>query len=260
LSDGMNNPSAYIDSIEKNLTGFYSIWADAMNIPVQEKEGMRLVYQQGKPWPAFGLFPEIQAGQEVEFVTKLTREISAGAFPPFLVCSDQGKNKTLMQCLENAGFRPVTIWSGMARDVMQPVQIDEIKGFQVKIVEDLPQASQFAQLINREVLRASYLDGAYLQPPGLSSFHAFTGSVAGQVCSTSSVYCQDGTAGLYFIATLPAMRRKGFGKRMTILAMQEAQLFGCQTLVLHATRAGKALYEQLGFIEYCRLIIYWLPG
>jgi ribosomal protein S18 acetylase RimI-like enzyme len=259
LSDGMHPASLKIDLIEKNLQGFYSAWANAMNIPVVINEGMSLVYQKGNPWPAFILFPEIPEGHETDFVTSVVKKIAEGTFPSFLVCSDQEKNKSLMRCLENAGFRPVTIWSGMARSLHDPVQTDEIDNFQIQKVNNFPLATGFAQLINKEVFRASYLDAGYFQSPELSFFHAFAGSMDGEVCSTSSAFCQDTAAGLYFIATLPALRRKGLGKRMTLLAMKEAQKLGCNTLVLHATRAGRPLYEQLGFAEYCKIVIYWLP-
>jgi GNAT superfamily N-acetyltransferase len=256
----MHPDSLYIDLIEQNLLAFYSAWAKAMNIPVVVHEGMSLVFQQNMPWPSFGLFPSVPGGQEAGFVRTTARKISEGAFPPYLICTDREQNRDLMHQLETAGFRPVTIWSGMARDLHEPVHVDEIDNFQIQKVTEFSLASEFSRLINREIFRASWLDAKYFQSSELISFHAFTGSVAGEVCSTSSIFCQDKAAGLYFISTLPALRRKGFGKRMTLMAMQEAEMLGCDTLILHATRAGKGLYEQLGFMEYCRLIIYWLPG
>jgi GNAT superfamily N-acetyltransferase len=255
----MDPGPVFIDLIEKNLLYFYSAWAHAMDIPVVANEGINLVFRHNKPWPAFGLFPAVPEGQESEFVASVVKKITKGSFPPFLVCSDQEKNKSLIHFLENAGFRPVTIWSGMARDLDGQPVAGAIENLQIQKVQELKLASEFAQLINKEVFQAPFLEAKYFQTPELDSYHAFAGSFDGKVCSTSSIYCQDSAAGLYFIATLPALRRKGIGKQMTLHAMQEAKIHGCSTLVLHATRAGRTLYEQMGFVEYCRIIIYWLP-
>ncbi|MFN8209195.1 MAG: GNAT family N-acetyltransferase [Bacteroidales bacterium] len=256
----MNPASPYIDLIENNLADFYSAWGKAMNIPVYEQMGMRLVYAKGRAWPAFALFPVVPEGSESGFAALAAEKMTTGEIPSFLICTNREENKVLMNNLENAGFRPVTVWSGMARELDESVRMDESDHFHTRQVQDPAMAAEFAQLINREVFRASLLDADYFQSPELASFHAFAGSLNEGICSTSSFFSQGATAGLYFIATLPSRRRQGLGRRMTLLAMQEAKKHGCNKLVLHATSAGRALYEQIGFVEYCKLVIYWLPG
>jgi GNAT superfamily N-acetyltransferase len=51
------------------------------------------------------------------------------------------------------------------------------------------------------------------------------------------------------ISTMPGYRRRGIARQMmqTILEWLEAQ--GIHKITLHATEAGRPLYEQLGFVE-----------
>jgi GNAT superfamily N-acetyltransferase len=47
--------------------------------------------------------------------------------------------------------------------------------------------------------------------------------------------------------TLPAHRRQGLAKAILAQAMHFAQAAGCQKIWLHASPAGRALYESHGF-------------
>jgi len=65
-----------------------------------------------------------------------------------------------------------------------------------------------------------------------------------------------GAADLYWIATLPEARRRGFGAAVTHRMMREGQTRGCEIAVLAASAMGKPVYEHLGFTEYCVVNMY----
>lgn len=54
-------------------------------------------------------------------------------------------------------------------------------------------------------------------------------------------------AGLYYIATVEAARRKGYGDAITRHAVREGQARGCDLACLQASPSGRPVYERLGF-------------
>ena len=61
------------------------------------------------------------------------------------------------------------------------------------------------------------------------------------------IFLSEGGAGLYYIATRPAFRRRGLGARIVEHLLRIAQTAGCKEACLLATPHGRPLYERLGF-------------
>lgn len=58
------------------------------------------------------------------------------------------------------------------------------------------------------------------------------------------------TATLFSVYTLPDYRRRGYSTRVFRLLIDKAKQCGASYIELKATKAGKPLYETLGFSEY----------
>jgi len=67
-----------------------------------------------------------------------------------------------------------------------------------------------------------------------------------------------GVAGIYGVSTMPAVRRQGIGRAITLTALLAARQLGYRIGVLHSTQMGEGVYRSLGFQEYCRLHLYGL--
>ncbi len=63
-------------------------------------------------------------------------------------------------------------------------------------------------------------------------------------------------AGLYYIATVPAEQKKGYGTAMMVHLLERAKARGFHRAVLQASTAGINLYQRLGFQECCRFKEY----
>lgn len=100
-------------------------------------------------------------------------------------------------------------------------------------------------------------DLAYDYPPGdfargLGRFpsdeaHLYFARLEGRPVSTLFTLDRDGDCGIYFVATAPTAQRQGLAQRLLHRALAEARERGCTTTTLQATRAGRPVYERLGY-------------
>ena len=74
--------------------------------------------------------------------------------------------------------------------------------------------------------------------------------------ATGMMFLSEGSAGLYYIATRPAFRRRGLGARVVEHLLRIAQAAGCGEACLLATPNGRPLYERLGFEVVSRVPIH----
>jgi ribosomal protein S18 acetylase RimI-like enzyme len=84
----------------------------------------------------------------------------------------------------------------------------------------------------------------------------FLAFFAGKPVATALLFFYKETAGIYFVSTLPAYRRRGIGLSLTRATMHYAQRAGSQFIILQSSAAGLRVYQQAGFKEYCRADIY----
>jgi predicted acetyltransferase len=78
----------------------------------------------------------------------------------------------------------------------------------------------------------------------------------GKPAATSLLFMNSGTAGIYYVSTLPEYRNKGLGFYVTLAAMRAAKDAGYGEVILQATPDGEKVYRRIGFIEYCKAQIY----
>ncbi len=84
----------------------------------------------------------------------------------------------------------------------------------------------------------------------------FLGRLDGRPVATSELFLGAGVAGLYFVGTAEGARRRGFGRAMTLAALEAAREMGFRASVLQATSLGAPVYRALGFRELFSMGIY----
>ncbi|WP_329002493.1 GNAT family N-acetyltransferase [Kribbella sp. NBC_00709] len=88
----------------------------------------------------------------------------------------------------------------------------------------------------------------------------YIGWLDGTPVGTATVFLGAGVAGLYFVMTVPEVRRRGIGAAITYGALRGALEAGAEYAVLGSSPAGRSVYERLGFREYCTIELYeWAP-
>ena len=84
--------------------------------------------------------------------------------------------------------------------------------------------------------------------------------LGGELVATSSLAFNDGVAGVYNVATLPHVRRRGFGTLLTAHAAREGRDLGASVAILQSSKAGFGVYRNLGFEQVGELNQYTWPA
>ena len=93
-----------------------------------------------------------------------------------------------------------------------------------------------------------------------SPFRHFLARVNGEPAATCSLFLGAGVAGIYDVATVPDLRRRGVGSLLTWTVMNEARARGYRMAILHSSTSGLGMYRQLGFREVCAIGQHvWVP-
>lgn len=75
----------------------------------------------------------------------------------------------------------------------------------------------------------------------------YVGLVKGHPVATSVGFSHAGVGGVFFVATLPEFRGKGYGAALTWRAALEARREGCRASYLQASEMGYPLYLKMGY-------------
>ncbi len=86
--------------------------------------------------------------------------------------------------------------------------------------------------------------------------HFFVGYEDGKPIGCASSFCHDGIASIFNVIVLPEMRGNGFGKALTLCAMEDARRRGMGTCHLTATDDATGLYAKLSFKEIKKLKVF----
>ena len=107
------------------------------------------------------------------------------------------------------------------------------------------------------IARASRRDGF---GPDAGMRH-YLGRLEGEPIATCTLFPGAGVAGIYNVATLPAVRRLGVGAAITLLPLLDARAAGYHVGILQSTPMGYGVYRRLGFRRLATLTQYtWRPA
>lgn len=169
--------------------------------------------------------------------------------------------KNLQSILKDHGFKYQNEWNAMAIDLKSvPESFNIPEGMEIKEVRDLGELKTWTDILVESFefpkIAASYKK--YFINAGLENlnFHYYLGFLNGKPVATSVLFNGKGAAGIFYIGTLPKVRRQGIAKAMVNYLLSEAKNRGYDISILQASEMGYPLYKNIGFKKYYTTKIY----
>jgi len=90
----------------------------------------------------------------------------------------------------------------------------------------------------------------------------YVGLMNGEPITCATLFKASDLAGIYCVATVPEMRRKGAATALIVNALREARDEGYKTGLLQAKAIGAGVYRKIGFVDRpCKISWYvWSPS
>lgn len=183
----------------------------------------------------------------------------------FLLCEDyvaEGARSDLEAAIADAGLAPVLNATGMTGELLPFAQATEHHGLHFERVGS-EQALNHFTAVNEAAYAAapeSYF-AAFRQsmPLWTERSHSYLAYHQGKPVSTASVIESDGELYLALVATHPEAQRLGFGEAIVRHVLEVAHhASGLRQTSLHATQAGFAVYQRMGYRPVTRFLGYSL--
>jgi GNAT superfamily N-acetyltransferase len=167
--------------------------------------------------------------------------------------------------LLKAGFRYGGSEPGMAVVVADLIESTKPAGLEIARVTDDQTLAIWADTLGRGFgegeKEAQWVAEVYRREGYGDPWRHYLGWLDGEPVATATIFLAAGVAGVYFVMTVPEMRRRGIGAAITLAALQEARDSGFEYGVLGSSPAGRSVYAGLGFREYCTIDLYeWSAG
>jgi GNAT superfamily N-acetyltransferase len=108
----------------------------------------------------------------------------------------------------------------------------------------------------REYIRLLGLPPAFLARADPDAYHVLIARLDGENVATGLAFDCDGDCGIYNIATVERVRRRGIGTAVTRILLSDARRRGCRTASLQSTPIAESVYAAVGFRPLGRLFEY----
>lgn len=258
-------PSALIAAMEANLWAAARSWARLLDSPIFEEKGYTC-FLSGIPLSMFNgvIRARFPAERAEDAIAALKERFETRGVPFVWLISPDSRPADIEQRLLTHDMVLDDEGVGMAVDLTAlPDEEPLLPGLRIVEVEDderledwvytMAEGSNIphsvAELLNNICSRHS------LTPGGSARY--FLALLGREPVATSLLFCEGGVAGIYCVSTLPAARKRGIGRAITLFALRAALAQGLRIGVLQSSRMGLNIYRALGFKEYCRFRFYF---
>lgn len=201
----------------------------------------------------FASFQEEEAKDRVHEVIELFKSLGL-PFSWWVSPSDTPSNLT--EVIESQGlvFKEQDV--GMALSLEEFPKNTQLSPLIFKQVHSLELLEEFFSVITQIGGNPEAFDRLYRHTPLKliekgAPLEMHIGYLDGKPAVTGILVFHADVAGIYYVATNPSQRNKGFGTAMMRHLLAIAKEKGYLTAVLQASHEGKNLYERLGFKEKC---------
>ncbi len=119
-------------------------------------------------------------------------------------------------------------------------------------------AAAFAGFGFPAALGARFLTRRLLDSPETALLVGYVGR--GEPVATSMLMATGRVAGIYWVATIEAQRRKGYAEALTWAALDAGRSLGCTIGSLQASVLGRPVYARMGFAQTAEYVHFQAAG
>lgn len=251
-------------ALEANRVAFWSAYgrADGSTLHVTPEV---VWFYTGIAVPLFNgvLSARLEPDRVKAVFDSLQAKIETQGAPAFWWVGPQSKPDQLGPLLEQLGLPAAGEVPGMALDLgWLDNQAETIANFTIQKVNTPELQRPWAKIAGvgtgfpDVATEAMTRMEATLTDPQYQAQQRYIGFLNGNPVATSALVLDAGVAGIYAVATLPAARRKGIGRVMTVVPLLEAKQRGYRIGILQASLMGYRVYQKIGFKDVCKYKLY----
>lgn len=191
----------------------------------------------------------------------IIQKIEKGTLPPFLTLPTNSVQNHLPFFRQHY-LREIFRWEGMFlfKNNFTPYT-KKPDNYNIKQVSNIQGLYDWTSIVLPVMLPnksfpEKLLNGLISQPEVL----LLTGYYNNQPVSSGMSFIHNNVSGIYFIATLPEYRGKGFASALVTKLISENFENGAKEVILHASDVGKYIYLNLGFEPTGGMSTFWKLG
>ena len=233
---------------ENFIEAFRSVARSLPKSHIREHRGIVMI-ASGIPGPEFNpvFITEPPPDPDSVLATSASFMSDAG-IPSWRAVVFSACKSTMEPAAHSAGLRPGAELPGMILDPIPPRRAPLPLGFKVRPVKDRSLWATMVTVGMRGFGGAAPRDPEDLLPftegKGWRGYVGFAGKTP---VATSIGFTHLGIGGVYFVATLPEFRGKGYGRALTEWAAVDARREGCRTSCLQSSAMGYKVYAGMGY-------------
>jgi ribosomal protein S18 acetylase RimI-like enzyme len=189
----------------------------------------------------------------------LQAKIEEQGAPALWYIGPQSKPENLGTLLEQHGLQSVGELPGMAIDlVLVDDKPETITNFTIQKVSNAEMQALWARIAAVGTGFSDIATDAWVRveatmtEPEYKAQPRYIGFLNDNPVATSALVLDSGVAGIYAVATIPEVRRRGIGNIMTVTPLLEARQIGYRVGILQASSMGYSIYKKIGFREVCK--------
>jgi len=262
------SPDAIATAIVDNHWQFYNIYARQPEVEAHEPGGLAWISSTIPVTYLNQVMRTNLADNEVEaqIAAMLNHYRSRGADQFVWRTWPDTRPPDLGEQLLAHGFTARNLVPNMAADLQQLADDwPTLAGLIIARVADTPSLTRWAEVVQvvYETSEdfANFLARAFsdeVRDPTAPSRH-YLAWLNGRAVACATLFLGAGVAGIYRVATLPAMRGQGIGGVAVLAALRDARATGYRFATLRSSDIAHHLYQRLGFRDEFYTISYLSP-
>jgi GNAT superfamily N-acetyltransferase len=253
-----------VAALVSNMAAYWSAYGRADGTTLYSTSNVVWFYT-GIQVPLFNgvLSARLQPADVRATFANLQAKINDQGAPALWWIGPQAKPANIGSLLEQLGAQQAGEVPGMAIDL---AEIDDkpetIAHFTIKKVTGAEGQALWARIAGAgtgfpdAVTEAMAQLEARLSDAQYQAQRRYIGFLNGTPVATSALVLDSSVAGIYAVATLPEVRRKGIGRIMTVAPLLKAREMGYRVGILQASSMGYPIYQKIGFKEVCKFRLY----